>query len=144
MSTPATSLASILMTRRPSCRSSARSTATRSSSHSSTSLRGTCGNRIRPTFASGSVTRGAALLLGGRLPLDRAALRDTAVLLRPVQPPDGPRLSDVVEELRQLAEFRTREELIAALRQRFGTSPGSCYFDTVTVRIPPEQARRQR
>ena len=77
------------------------------------------------------------LLLGGRLPLNRAALGDTAVLLRPVQPPDGPRLSDVVEELRQLAEFRTREELIDALRQRFITSPGACYFDTVTVRIPP-------
>ncbi len=78
-----------------------------------------------------------ALLVGGRLPLDRPALGDTAVLLRPVQPPDGPRLSDVVEELRQLAEFRDRQEFIDALRQRFGTSPGSWYFDTVTVRIPP-------
>ncbi len=78
-----------------------------------------------------------ALLRGGRLPLTGVSLRDTAVLLRPVQPPDGPRLSDVVEELRQLAEFRTRDELIDALRQRFATTPGSCYFDTVTVRIPP-------
>lgn len=78
-----------------------------------------------------------ALLVGGRLPLARTALGDTAVLLRPVEPPDGPPLTDVVEQLRQLAEFRTREEYIDALHQRFETGPGSWYFDTVTVRIPP-------
>ena len=78
-----------------------------------------------------------ALLVGDRLPLGRSALGDTAVLLRPFQPPDGPPLTDVVDQLRQLAEFRTREEFIDVLRHRFGTSPGSWYFDNVTVRIPP-------
>ena len=80
-----------------------------------------------------------ALLVGGRLPLDRPILGDTAVLLRPVQPPDGPPLTDVVEQLRQLAEFRSPEEFIDALHQRFGTASGSWYFDTVTVRIPPSR-----
>jgi hypothetical protein len=78
-----------------------------------------------------------ALLLGGRLPLDGAVLRDAGVLLRAIEPPDGRQLPDVVEDLRQVAEYRTREELVDELRQRFGTSPGSWYFDTVTVRIPP-------
>jgi hypothetical protein len=78
------------------------------------------------------------LLIGGRLPLDADTLRDTVVLLRPLQPPDGPLLSDVVEELRLLAEFRTHEELIQAVRQRFATKPGCCYLDTVRVRIPSE------
>jgi hypothetical protein len=79
------------------------------------------------------------LLVDGRLPLNRAVLGDTAVLLRPVQPPDGPPLTHVVEQLRQLAEFRTREEFIDTLHQRFGTSRGSWYFDAVTVRIPPSR-----
>lgn len=78
-----------------------------------------------------------ALLLGGRVPLDRAVLRDAGVLLRPIEEPDGPLLSKVVEELRQLAEYRTLDELLDALNKRFGTSPGSWYFDKVTVLIPP-------
>ena len=78
-----------------------------------------------------------SLLLGARLPLDHAVLRDAGVLLRPIEEPDGPRLSKVVEELRQLAEYRTRDEFLDALGKRFETGPGSWYFDKVTVLIPP-------
>lgn len=77
------------------------------------------------------------VLVGGRLPLDCPAVRDVAVLLRPTEPPEGPRLVDAAEELRRLADYRTREELMDDVHQRFGTSPGTWYFDKVTVRIPP-------
>ena len=85
-----------------------------------------------------------ALLVGGRLPLDRPALSDTAVLLRSVRPPDGPPLTEVIEQLRQLAEFRTQQEFIAALHQRFGTSPGLLVLRHGHRSHPPEPARRQR
>jgi len=57
---------------------------------------------------------------------------------RTTGPQNGPLSSDIVEELRQLAEFRTHEELLQAVRQRFAISPGCCYLDKVRVRIPSE------
>ena len=77
-----------------------------------------------------------ALLLGTKLPLDRIVLRDAGVLLRPTDPPNGPRLSDVVEELRLLADYRTRPEMMEALKQRFPLSAGRWHFEKVNVRRP--------
>jgi len=74
-----------------------------------------------------------ALLLGARLPLDRSVLRDTGVLLRPLGTPP---LSDVVEELRLLADYRTRSELLDALQARFADRAARWRFDKVNVHIP--------
>lgn len=74
-----------------------------------------------------------ALLLGARLPLDASALRDVAVLLRPL---GAPPLSDVTEELRALADYRTRAELLNDLQARFADRAARWRFDKVNVMIP--------
>jgi hypothetical protein len=76
------------------------------------------------------------LLLGRRLPLDRRVLHDTRVLLRPLAPPEGLPLAEVVEELRLLADFRTRGETVDALQTRFDTASGMWRFEKVSVRSP--------
>jgi hypothetical protein len=76
------------------------------------------------------------LLVQGDLPLTTAALADARVMLRGVAPPDGPPLTDILEELYDLAEFRTRDELLAGLAERLGVPETACMFVDETVSSP--------